>query len=230
MLTLEEFAALLSAIGSTSVSALTGVVGLVLTAVGLWWPNLPQRRIFVGVGIVVLMISPVYVWRDEYREHKTTKTNLDAANGQLIKEREKIANRDGQITSLNTQNQRQQSTINETLIQLGKAQQQEPLKISNYPLASKETRRQPGNEPHDFLIITNKPVTPVRLIASCDGDIIDASWRMLGTLALTTGGTAKSDKRRYSIEISSPPVSPTNPVLVTLYATQKEVKCSFSQS
>lgn len=170
------------------------------------------------------------VWYEQRSAFLDANNSLKLEQRRFQKSQGELETGNGQIEVLTNQIQTQQNTIIEALVQLGKAQQQEPLKISNYPLGSKETRRQPGNEPHDFLIIANKPVTPVRLIASCDGDIIDASWRMLGTLALTLGGTAKSDKRRYSIEISSPPVTPTNPVLVTLYATQKEMKCSFSQS
>jgi hypothetical protein len=67
MFTFEELSALFAAIWSTWVSALTGVIGLALTAIALFWPNLPNRRIFSVVGIVVLVISPIYAWRDEHR-------------------------------------------------------------------------------------------------------------------------------------------------------------------
>jgi hypothetical protein len=74
MFTWDELVALLSGIWEAWISTLLGIVGLVLTVVGLFWPNLPHARIFIIVGIVALILSPAYVWQKEYRTHRE---NLD---------------------------------------------------------------------------------------------------------------------------------------------------------
>jgi hypothetical protein len=114
-------------------------------------------------------------------------------------------------------------------VQLGKAQQQEPLKVNQYALGSLE-RRSPELEIAGFIVIPNRQVAPVRLLASCEGEIIDACWRMLGTLGLTLGGMVKTDNKRHRLmEVSSPAWTPTNPLFVTVYSKQKDMRCSFSQ-
>jgi len=69
MFSLEELAALFAAVGDNTVSLFGGILGIVFTIISIFLPNSSQRRALLVIGLICLMLAPIYAWRDEYREH-----------------------------------------------------------------------------------------------------------------------------------------------------------------
>jgi uncharacterized membrane protein HdeD (DUF308 family) len=67
MFTAKEVTDLLSAIANNWLSLASGVLGIVLTIISIWWPHFPMKRIVLLLGFVALFLSPCFAWRDEYR-------------------------------------------------------------------------------------------------------------------------------------------------------------------
>ncbi len=63
----DELVALVSALFANTVSLWAGVLGLIATAIGLFWRNVPSPKMFLLAGVVALLLSPVFAWRDEHR-------------------------------------------------------------------------------------------------------------------------------------------------------------------
>lgn len=233
---MQTFLVALAAIPEFMVAVLTslagwltgGIIGAVWWAWEHWSGTTSWKAVKRGIA-AFLLVACFSVWYEQRDTYIKSQVAVKGFQDQLQKEQSKVENRDGQITGLQNQIQNQQRTINEALVQLGKAQQQEPLKFNAYSLGNVD-RRSPELEIASFVVIPNRQVAPVRLLAACDGEIIDAAWRMLGTLGLTLGGMVKTeDKKQRLMEVSSPAWTPTNPMLVTVYSKHKEMHCSFSQ-
>jgi hypothetical protein len=81
-----------------------------------------------------------------------------------------------------------------------------------------------------FALTTNKIVTPVRMLVSCEGDIDIASATIAGTNTVSSGGWGgKFSTKQYGVGINSPAWSPSTPLLVTVYASQNPGRCSFQE-
>jgi hypothetical protein len=102
---------------------------------------------------------------------------------------------------------------------------QEPLKIAHYSLV--RTGEMKGFISHEFILDTNRTVTPVKITVNCDNDIANIYPRMLGTLALGWGDWKPITKRQYNIDLSSEWRS-TAPLLLTVYSSQKKIECDFA--
>jgi hypothetical protein len=185
------------------------------------------RWVIIGFSLV----SFFSVWYEQRDAFVNSDAALKTEMGKLEESRRKLENKDGQLKALESQIQNQQSTINEALVQLGKAQQQEPFKIAHHPLGPNAARQKPGIAAHDYILLTNRLMTPVRLTVSCDSDIVEAYSRLLGASGLALGGMerSKNNKKQYEIGLSSPAWIPMNPLLVTLYSNQQELNSTFSQ-
>lgn len=67
MFTIDELAALVYAIWSNAVSLLSGVLGAMFLIASIWIPERHYKRVARLVGLLGLLLSPAYAWRDEYR-------------------------------------------------------------------------------------------------------------------------------------------------------------------
>jgi hypothetical protein len=81
---------------------------------------------------------------------------------------------------------------------------------------------------------TNKTITPVRLIVTCDSEIDSASGGVMGTGAAMMGGWGgriTTSNKQYGIGILSPAWTPDNPLIVTIYSkVDVDVnQCSFQE-
>jgi hypothetical protein len=215
-------------------------MGLLAVIQFIEWLHKPFTISFrhkIYICIASLIVAQFFVYQDIKADRtKVTEDQKKATEAfalEKIEAKRLLANREGQIESLKNQVQDQQSTINKALVQLGNAQQQEPLKITHYFLGAIPGRFNPEIAPYrgNFLVLTNKIITPVRLLVTCDGEIVQTAGNVLGTGAMMEGGWGGKGKNKneYGIGILSPAWTPTNPLLVTLYTNQKQINCNFSQ-
>jgi hypothetical protein len=205
-----------------------------------------KPRIFAVVLIVGLFWSVFAAWRDEHQntvtvinEKATAVGDLSTCNGDLKAETEKgklwerlngqqQATFNGQQATFNNQ----QDIVNKCIVALGSAIKPERLKIQDWfvgTVIEKTNREAPyfGS----WIVLTNKTVTPIRLLVTCDGDIEGAGAEVLGTGGQESGGWGgKFSAKKYGIGITSPAWTPTNPLLVTVYANNKNLgRCTFEE-
>jgi hypothetical protein len=69
MFTWQEITDLFAAISGNVVSLSSGVLGVIFTVISVWLPN-KQKRYAFTFGILALLLSPIYAWRDEYRNRR----------------------------------------------------------------------------------------------------------------------------------------------------------------
>jgi hypothetical protein len=83
-----------------------------------------------------------------------------------------------------------------------------------------------------FMILTNKIITPIRLLVTCDEDIDLATGGVSGANAMMMGGwggRVTRSNRQFRVGILSPAWAPTSPLLVTIYANNNPGRCSFEE-
>ena len=149
------------------------------------WQSVDSRRTRVApVFLIVYSIPSIRClagWKqkfqDQKRDYQAAKKSWDDDKTRLAQQ---LAGRDGQITSLQNQIQNQQTTIDQALVQLGKAQQQEPFKLVDIALGPIAARHKAGIPAYDFILLTNRAMNRVRIAVTCDNDIVEFYSRLLG--------------------------------------------------
>ncbi len=238
---MEMFLDAISAVPEFVVAVLSSLAaylmgGVIMAVVWAWEHKYgkPTPSKVCKWGIVAfLFISFFSAWLYQRNAFRDADKTVNSLNAQLGKEQEKVAIRDSQITILQNQVQSQQKSINEALVQLGKAQQQEPLKLTQHFLRRVEGFYSPGIAANvgNYLVLTNKTITPIRLLVSCDKEIAKASGTILGGGVQTGGrwgGRVTNKNNEYGIGILLPAWTPINPLLVTVYTDKKTLDCVVS--
>ena len=64
---MDNWLALLSAIAANTVSLWSGIFGILATIGGLIFRKLPSGKLFIGAGMVALLLSPSFAWIDEHK-------------------------------------------------------------------------------------------------------------------------------------------------------------------
>jgi hypothetical protein len=64
---MDNWFAYFSAIGSNTVSLWSGLIGLLFTAYGLFYKETTHRKLFIGAGVISLILSPGFAWIEEHR-------------------------------------------------------------------------------------------------------------------------------------------------------------------
>lgn len=109
----------------------------------------------------------------------------------------------------------QQQTFNQCILTLGSANKPERQVTQAYPVGTIDQHISPPLRSADFVIVTNRTITPVRLLVTCDGTIDHASAMVLGSAAFMIGGWGGSQSsHKYGVGISSPAWTPMGPLLV----------------
>jgi hypothetical protein len=162
---------------------------------------------------------------------------LRVAHDSLIRNQGAIDTRASQIAN-------QQSALDNCLVQLGKAQQAEPLRVTAHLIPSSPTRtdlrvvdkltkvvsdQKVKAFERTYVVVANRTITPIRLGVECPVKLLySAHGRVLGTGAMTTGGWGgRLSMNSYGIGILSPAWSPINPILATVQAAEDPHSCRF---
>ncbi|HEU5458776.1 MAG TPA: hypothetical protein VFU68_09180, partial [Terracidiphilus sp.] len=140
----------------------------------------------------------------------TEKASLQGANGVL-----------------SNQNRDQQNTINNCQTQALKLLAPEPLKV--VPLLL-----EPGNggmemQHVEFLLLTNRVITPINLVVSCQDRIADLNASIVGS-GVTAGGSSRISKNQFQVNISSPAWGPEAPMIISMsFIGYSDNPCSFNE-
>jgi len=72
----QEFRSLLAGITGNLVALMSGVLAIAFTVVGLVWREAPAGEVFLGCALLGALLSPVLVWRDQYRESQRLRSRI----------------------------------------------------------------------------------------------------------------------------------------------------------
>ncbi len=192
------------------------------------------------IGMICLFIGCYRAWVFEHRNAQNAMYGKDGKSEAWSKfntcdaDRSNLRNLSSTY-SIQLENQRnfinsQQGTINTCVVSLAKLNQSAPLKITPFYLGVLEGSKQPTVAPFsaNFLLLTNKIITPVRLLVTCEPGLLQAGGGILGTAAMTGGGWGgRFSVKQFGVGFSSPAWTPASPMIVTVYSNEKELKCSF---
>jgi hypothetical protein len=83
----------------------------------------------------------------------------------------------------------------------------------------------------EFLLTANQTVTPIRMVVECDGDIVDAHGRLMGSGVVMGGGWGgRFSPHAYGVGISAPAWTPSSPLVLTVRSNSKELgNCRFAE-
>jgi hypothetical protein len=179
--------------------------GIAMVAFGLWEKYKHKETakwMFWGFAVLLLLVAFYQAWLDEHHntavviaEKATAVGDWGTCNGDLKAETEKnkLLDRQNiqQQTTINSQQSSlnsQQDSVNKCIVQLGSAIKPERLKTEAWLVGTvieKTDRQSPffGS----WVVLTNKTVTPIRLLVTCDGDIAGAAGEVLGTGVMAQG-------------------------------------------
>lgn len=137
------------------------------------------------------------------QDHEETSLRLvkDDFIGRLSTLRESCAKVEGANGILTKQTADQQNTINNCQTQALKLLTPETQKIT--PLVLQDETTNTTDHKAKFLVLTNKVITPVRMIVGCNRPIKEGSASILGS-GVMTGGASNQSPTVLGVSIDSP--------------------------
>lgn len=226
--------------------------GYVLTVlVGLYEKYIAKQTVpltvYTSVILVLLFFACFQAWQQEHRSRVGRETDLHSQEGLTLSQRietsrENLRYEQCQGSLRETQNsfnrlsgaagvqanqiQGQQNTINGCLTQAMKLLTPEPFHLTVLLIDSDKSKSAINTE--CWLLITNVPKTPVRMVMECNSPIQSASILPLGSAAL--GGTGKLNSTTWEATIQSPAWAPTLPLMATIAyrPVAEHLQCRFT--
>ena len=202
---------------------------------------------FASLGVCYLLL---FAWCAIYQNYfsisslqvraDTLQSSVDAAGTDkriaVLSAQNECAQILGKNEILTNQNRDQQNTINNCQTQaLRLIADTQSLKITDYFLGlvpSQYNQNIHGKYHGTFLVLTNKPVSPIRLLVSCDAEI-EVSGDILGTGSAMSGGwggRVTGSLKQYGFGLLSPAWTPVNPLLLTVYTDSPSLgRCTFDE-
>ena len=162
-----------------------------------------------------------------YKDHeeKSVQKVKEDLGGKLSDLRENCAKTEGANGILTKQAADQQNTINNCQTQALKLLTPEAQKTT--PLVLEDTVVDGVEHKAKFLILTNKTVTPVRMIVNCNRAVRDGFASILGS-GVMTGGTTNQTPTALNVGIDSPAWTPISPMIVAFsYTSSSLIQCGF---
>jgi len=80
-----------------------------------------------------------------------------------------------------------------------------------------------GKHERTLLAITDKPITPVRLIVMCEGGLNTVGAGILGSKTLMGGGGMKTSQNTFRFSIEAPAWTPTSPLVLNVYYDEENL-------
>jgi len=150
---------------------------------------------------------------------------LTSENSQL---KGQLADKDARLQTCSGQLTDAQKNVNDCLTQLGKANTAEPPKVTPFVVPT-ITDTKVAAHTKTIVVLTNKIITPIRSIISCQGDFVVVGATVANASSIMGGGAGWVGTRQYRIGIGSPAWTPTDPLILTVYYNEDDVgQCSIS--
>ncbi len=172
-------------------------------------------------------------WEEQYtsaesRAHVIYALSADKArlegelHGEVGRANAEVGGKAATIDALKTQISSQQVAINQCLVQLGKAQQAEPLKMTMLPNPIMPAGNT-GRYLTEFIILTNKSTQHVSAMFGCDRPMRQFQADVMGRSSFN-GGSGVIGPNTGHLDITTTPAwSSTNPLLIKIWHDDSEL-------
>lgn len=194
------------------------------------------NRWYAWILFVFLGFAAFQAWDEQFTSAEGRGRLIAQMSADKGKEDAKAVGDSATIEALRQQVGSQQTTINGLVLQLGEAQSKEvqPRKIIPYSVGVVKNYDNPNLSQNQgtFILLSNKTITPVQILVSCESEIDVASGAVLGTATMMSGGWGGRVTRsltQFGVGINSPAWTPSNPLLVTVYAKKNPGRCVFDE-
>jgi hypothetical protein len=201
----------------------------------------PLKKNLKLIAVICLFIGCYRAWVFEHKNAETAmygkdgKSEARAKYNACDKERAvKMALADTYSATLTTQ----QATMNSCMSTIGQLEKPEALKILPFLLRRTVKNASPDVSGYasdakyvaQFLLLTNKTITPIRMIVTCDRGITSAGGAILGTASTSGGGSGKLSENSYLFVLTSPAWGPTAPLVMVVFSNDAQLgACSFNE-
>ena len=209
-----------------------GVLALV-EMVTLKWLHTPlEKKLFTGLTLLCLFISCFQAWVDEH--HNAEELIKDKADivgqrefwkGQSYAKDEAIRMRDGLLDQNFTTLSGTQSSLAQLSNKILDVTKPEARVITPFLVIKN------GNLER-YLLLVNKTITPVHMIAKCDKPIVSGVGSILGSKTTILGDSWPGPRSngRYAVGSGGNVWGPTAPLIVTLNFNElSDHQCSFEE-
>jgi hypothetical protein len=162
---------------------------------------------------------------DAQHEQNTVAGVRQDLGTQLSTIQQSCAEMKGANGALTKQATDQQGTINNCQTEALKLLAPEPMKLSVFEWSDDITDG--VFHKATYLVVTNKPITPVNMIVSCDVALKEGVGSILGS-GFMSGGSEVQQQKNLNVNINSPSWPAQTPLRIDLqYTSSRKAKCSF---
>jgi hypothetical protein len=170
------------------------------------------------------------LWHAEKQGRADDSRHYQEAIAKVQQEYDKLNSecqyKSGVLDTLTNQNRDQQNTINSCQTQALKLLTPPSLEMTPFMINDEGSSDHSGHA--EFIVLTNLPVTPVRMTINCDRPIQWTQDSILGTSIVNTERTFDGTPNKTTVEIESPPWTAKSPLkVVVFYAGKTGIKCEF---
>ena len=194
-----------------------------------------EEWLFLGGAIVCLFIACYGAWVDEHQNTQTVieekaretgdlgecKGNSKSTNAQNVLLQSQVNSQQGTLTKMQQGVNSQQATFNLCVTTLAKTNAPVPRSITLLKLQN-ELPNTTTKHSERMVVLTNEPITPVRLFIWCDHTIKTVTLSPLGDAVFSGGampissGSPFLTPQVWQLNMSLPTWSPEQPLLVTI--------------
>jgi hypothetical protein len=200
-----------------------------------------EKRVFTGIVLILLFVASFQAWIDEHRNSEQLiqeKADIfeerDFWKGQSYSKDETIRLQGGLLSQDSTNAGQLQKNYDQLVAKMLDLTKPEHVRLSYFVLPPRQHDPIPNLSPGvtaDFIVVTDRVITPIKLEVTCNLPIILASGAPMGSNLFTSinwGGVMGVYK--YGIGLGSPAWAPASPMLVTVHSMQRgELRCSFDE-
>jgi hypothetical protein len=232
-----------------------GILVLLLTALWLtkkhgwrdamshWWRTAGEGVVITIVAWFVVLLfhlawEPFHLQNDLAKNREQLQTtynqsgnNLSSCKSSLAVEKSKVDLMGRRLDSQQQMMNLEQGTFNRCVVALADSNKPEPQEfiLTHQEIAKSEYQ---SKEIVQFLILTNKPITPVKYLFQCKAPISSYQAHIM-----TAGGNQFQSQSKVEngtggrIEIDSPPWTSKAPLLITLSSDEEDIQkmgCVFT--
>jgi hypothetical protein len=224
------------------IATMSGVISLSIALYQAFMKREIESRVYFIAAGLFIFVACDQVWQDEHRNNQlliSEKASLwserDFWKQQSYSKDDSLRKKDdllGKNYGVLAETQSSLATLSNRILDLAK----ERLKITDHYLGMMPSQSNTNIQAKyhgTFLVLTNKTITPIRLLVTCEGEIVQAGGMVLGTGAMMGGGWSgrvTGSKKQFGVGILSPAWTPVNPLLVTIYTNELDIgTCSFDE-
>lgn len=234
---------------SVFIALLALVMGCLGVQMALHPPEINSKKQRYKTGFLVLSVASLVLVAWQAIRSGTTQDALQAdareARKQTEEARKEVQILRGSVHDEGIRRQQAEKDLGLTIrrssmdTRVGVAEdlRKSPINVHTSELPQKisaQLLRVTGNSPPystEILVLTNRSVSPVRLLISCDTELISVDGSIMGSgVEMHTGWGGRISNKQFGVGIGSPPWTPENPMRITIRSNTKDIgSCRFEQ-